>query len=382
MSGTQGPFDLAVVGAGIVGLASAYAAARAGKHVVVLERDTRANRASIRNFGFVTVTGQPAGECWRRARRSREVWADVAPQAGIAVEHRGLVMTVRRSEAKAVAQAFLATQMGEGCQWLEPADLRRQFPDLPLPGEGAVFSPHELRVESRLAIPQLTAWLAERWGVVFRMGCAVREVAPPFIDTALGRIEAAAAVVCPGDDLVTLFPEAIVPHGLTRCRLSMLRLADPGFRLPAAVMSDLGLVRYGGYSALPEAGPLRARLEREQGDCLRHGIHLIVVQSADGSLVVGDSHHNHDTPAPFALAEVEDLMLGEFEAALGLPAPPVLERWTGTYASSPTETAIIQTPAPHVRLAQVTSGTGASTAFAIGEEIIGDLFDLPAGVFA
>ena len=57
----MGRYDVAVVGAGIVGLACALAAARRGLSVVVIDRDAQANGASIRNFGFVTVTGQPRG---------------------------------------------------------------------------------------------------------------------------------------------------------------------------------------------------------------------------------------------------------------------------------------------------------------------------------
>src|SRR5947208_17025770 len=79
-------FDLAVVGAGIVGLAHALAAARLGKRVVVVDREAEAVGASIRNFGFITVTGQERGEAWRRARRSRDIWAAVAPRAGMAIE--------------------------------------------------------------------------------------------------------------------------------------------------------------------------------------------------------------------------------------------------------------------------------------------------------
>ncbi|MEI9889306.1 MAG: hypothetical protein WDN45_00480 [Caulobacteraceae bacterium] len=60
-------------------------------------------------------------------------------------------------------------------------------------------------------------------------------------------------VVCPGDDFVTLYPERIAAFGLRKCRLSMVKLADPGLRLPGALMSDLSLTRYRGYSALPEA---------------------------------------------------------------------------------------------------------------------------------
>ena len=47
-------FDLAVVGGGVIGLAHAFTAAKAGKRVAVIERDARANGASLRNFGFIS----------------------------------------------------------------------------------------------------------------------------------------------------------------------------------------------------------------------------------------------------------------------------------------------------------------------------------------
>ena len=97
-------FDLAVIGAGIVGLAHAYAAAQLGKRVIVIDRDTRANGASIRNFGFITVSGQERGVSWRRAMRSRDVWAEVAPQAGIEIVQRGFLMVARRPEASKVTR--------------------------------------------------------------------------------------------------------------------------------------------------------------------------------------------------------------------------------------------------------------------------------------
>ncbi len=93
-------FDLAVVGAGILDLAHALAAVRRGKRVVVVDRDARANGASIRNFGFITVTGQERGITWRRAMRSRDVWAEVAPQAGIRIEQEGFLLIGRWSEAE------------------------------------------------------------------------------------------------------------------------------------------------------------------------------------------------------------------------------------------------------------------------------------------
>ena len=376
-----GSVDLAVVGAGIVGLAHALAAARAGLSVAVLEREARANGASVRNFGFVTVTGQAAGDTWRRARRSRDVWAEVAPSAGIPVLHRGLVLACRRAEALAVAEHFVAGTMGAGCRLLSPAEMDAF--GVFAPGlAGGLHSPHELRVEPREALPRLAAWLAAEHGVRFLWRTHVREVSPPVIETSAGRLRAARAVVCPATDFLSLFPEAIAAHWPVRCKLSMLRLPDPGWRLPAAVMSDLGLVRYLGYAGAPSLPALRARLEAEQADALADGIHLIAVQSADGSLVVGDSHHHGDTPDPFMAEAVERRILDEARAVLRLPDDPrPVERWIGEYPSA-TAPAFIAAPLPTVRLVMVTSGTGMSTAFALAEEALADLIGLPAPVMA
>src|SRR5579859_1639148 len=367
------PFDLAVVGAGIVGLAHALAAARIGKRVVVIEREPRATGASIRNFGFVTVTGQERGATWRRARRSRDIWAAVAPEAGIAIEQRGLLVSLRHPLSLAVARAFLDTEMGEGCSLLA-ANERAALP-FPAGGlAGVLHSPHDLRVESRLAIPRLAAWLEEAWGVTFRWGAAAHSAEPPILQTSRGPVEAEAVVVCPGDDLATLYPDHIAAHRVSRCTLSMLRLADPGFRFPGAIMSDLGLVRYLGYAALPEAASLLAELARSHGEALADGVHLIVTQSADGALVVGDSHHYGPAAEPFMSARVEALILQAFREAVGLEPPPVVERWSGTYASAEAMAMFVDAPAPATRLVMVTSGTGASTAFAIAEEVVGDLY--------
>ncbi|HWY64105.1 MAG TPA: TIGR03364 family FAD-dependent oxidoreductase [Rhizomicrobium sp.] len=370
-------FDLAVVGGGIIGLAHAYAAAKLGKRVAMIERDARANGASIRNFGFITVSGQERGDSWRLARRTRDIWAEIAPAAGIAIEHHGLMLTARSPEALAVIEAFLDTEMGEGCRLMSPDAFREQAHGLGGPDlRGALYSPHELRVESRTAIPALAAWLQQVQGVTFFPETVVYAATPPRLRTSRGMIEAEVVVVCPGDDFVTLYPERIAGHGLKKCRLSMLKLASPGFRLPATLMSDLSLTRYRGYAALPQARALEAKLRAEQPSHYEHGVHLIVVQGADGGLVVGDSHHYDHLPAPFAPAEAEHAILDEYVRATGGPAPAVLERWTGIYAVADDRTYLVDTPEDNVRLVMVTSGTGASTGFGIAEKVIGELFGL------
>jgi D-hydroxyproline dehydrogenase subunit beta len=374
-------FDLAVVGAGILGLAAALAAARRGLRVIVIDRDAQANGASVRNFGFVTVSGQERGLMWARARRSRDVWREVAEAAGIPIVHTGLWMTARRPESVDVLEAFMATEMAAGCRLLSAAEARQRCPPLQAPRLLAVLeSTLELRVESREAIPRLAAWLESQHRVVFMRNSTVRLLEPPSVHTSRGRVQADRVAVCPGDDFNGLYAERLALYALTRCKLQMLRLADPGFKLPGALMSDLGLGRYPGYAQLEAGAALKARLAVEQVQHVRHGIHLIVVQSADGSLIVGDSHAYAPTPDPLSYENVDALILDEFRAALGIEPPPTLERWIGTYASAADRPVLIDAPEPSVRLAIVTCGAGASTGFAIGEELIGSLLD--AGVAA
>ncbi len=364
-------FDCLIVGAGIVGLAHALAAQRAGLRTAVIDRDTRAAGASVRNFGFITVTGQQEGLTWRRARRARDIWADITGPAGIAIHQHGLLVCARRPEALAVLEEFADTMMGDGCCILRGTDLwdigEGLRPDL----VGALYSPHELRVESRFAVGQLTAWL-ESEGVTFLPRTAALSVETGRVDTPSGKITADHIIVCPGTDLATLFPEVMARRGITLCKLHMMRVANPGFSMNTAVMSDLGLVRYLGYADSASLPALRRRLEAEQPEFLADGIHLIAVQGADGSLVVGDSHHYADTPDPFQPRAVDDRILAELSATMAVDAPEVIERWVGVYPSGP-DTAFSEAPMAGVRLVMVTSGTGASTAFAIAEETIADL---------
>ena len=369
-------YDLAVVGVGIVGIGVALAAVRQGKKVVVIERNAKAVGASIRNFGFVTISGQKAGAHWQRAMRARDIWSEIVDEAGIAVIHRGLVMPARRPEAAAVVDAFLKTPMGEKCRLMTKAEAGDLVPSLRLDGvETILYSPHELRVESSEALPKLAAWLEARHKVDFRWNTAVHAIEGTRIETSHGTIEADAVVVCPGDDFSTLFPDVIARHPLTICTLQMLRVApaQPS-RFGAAVMSDMSLARYEGFADLPEGQTLGKRLDIEEAESRAAGIHLIAVQSADGSLVVGDSHVYGNAQQPFASERFDQLILDEFDRVFDLPGRTVVNRWIGTYASSKERTVLVERPADHIRLVMVTGGTGASTGFALGEQVIGDLY--------
>ncbi len=369
-------YDIAIVGGGIIGLAHAYAAAVRGKKVIVLDRDAQSNGASIRNFGFVTITGQAAGDCWTKARRTREIWEEVANAASIDILQQGMLLAARHGPAETLIDAFLKTEMGSECKKITTKEAQQRVPGLrPEAAQFALSSPHEIRVESREALPRLAAFLREKLGVAFQWNTHVHAVDAPSILTSNGIVEAEVAIVCPGDDFTGLFADRLQKYEPTRCKLQMLRIASQASaKFEATLLSELSLARSSGYAGLPGLTELQLQLNSEMPDQRVNDIHLIVAQSSDGSLVVGDSHHYAKTPDPFGSTAVEEFMLAELDRVLALPGRSVSTRWVGTYASAPGRWRITDQPSDAVRIVVVTSGCGASTCFAIAEETIGGLF--------
>ncbi|MCG8365090.1 MAG: FAD-dependent oxidoreductase [Pseudanabaenales cyanobacterium] len=99
--------DVLIVGAGIVGMAHALAAAKQGKRVVVFERNPYCVGASIRNFGMVWPIGQPSGSLLDRALRSREIWLEAADGAGFHANPCGSLHLAYRPDEMAVLEEFV-----------------------------------------------------------------------------------------------------------------------------------------------------------------------------------------------------------------------------------------------------------------------------------
>lgn len=100
--------DIAIIGAGILGLSHAYAAARRGLRVTVFERSEQPLGASVRNFGQALITGQAPGPMLDLAREARPIWAHLAESAGFHIRRQGSLLFARDEAEEQVLDAFCA----------------------------------------------------------------------------------------------------------------------------------------------------------------------------------------------------------------------------------------------------------------------------------
>src|SRR5262245_54090551 len=109
--------NVTIVGAGILGLAHAYAYAKRGHNVRIFERSSRAHGSSIRNFGLIWPIGQPAGEMTQMAMLSRRICMELLNDAQIPHSSRGSLHLAYHPDEEAVIQEFLTREPFRG-KWV------------------------------------------------------------------------------------------------------------------------------------------------------------------------------------------------------------------------------------------------------------------------
>ena len=363
--------DLVVVGGGIVGLAHAWHAARAGLQVVLVERDAHAVGASVRNFGHVCTTAQ-AGDVLALALEANQDWRALAEDAGFALRPVGTAVLARTAAERAVLEEFADERGRDTVRLLEPeaaADLVGFAP----PGlVGAAHLPGDLRVDGPDAIAAIAAHL-QRIGVEILWRTNVLGVESGLVRTTRGAIRCAWTVVAVGHDVDRLFPDLADGHRLLRCRLRMLEIDPPGgARIAPAVLTGSSILRYDGLAQQPSAAAVRAELERDTPALLAHDVNLMLTQRPDGRVVVGDTHVRSVVEDPFEDESADELILDEIQRLTGA-RPVVRRRWRGVYASSAVGPFLVAEPARDVTVASVTTGIGMTTALGLARRVLKNL---------
>jgi len=356
----SGGYDLAVVGAGIVGLGHAVAALERGRRVVVVERATQVAGATVRNFGHAGFSAH-AGEAGEYARVAREAWLRIASRAGLWARETGTLMVARHEDELA---ALREAGIGEPLSADAVADLA------PVRGAvGGALLRGDLQVDPRHAGPAIAAWLATQ-GVEFRWRTAALGAEPGVLHTARGEIRAEAIVFAVNADVDQLFPGIAEDHGVRRCGLDMM-LAD-GVGLPIPVLTGSSMLRYSAFADAPSIADVRTRIAAEEPAMIERDVNQMYTERPDGTLLVGDTHSRGETIAPFQDEADFALLQRLGEDLFGRPLR-IRQRWQGVYATAPGDFLRVA-PMDGVRVVSVTTGIGMATGLGLAESVIAELW--------
>jgi FAD dependent oxidoreductase TIGR03364 len=370
---------VAIVGAGIIGLAHAWSAAERGHRVTVFERSDWAHGASVRNFGMIWPIGQSAGEWHEVALHSRRRWLQLGEVAGVWVNPCGSLHLAHRNDEWPVLQEFeaQARKLGYDCKLLTANQVQAISPAAnPSDLIGGLFSHSELCVNPRAAVKQIPRWLAERFDVQFRFSTTVTAIQPSEAgsEIAVRTTDGAAhiadrVVVCSGADFQTLFPEELARHPLLRCKLQMLKTAPQpaAWRLGPHLASGLTLRHYKNFAICPSLAALKQRVAAETPELDRYGIHVMASQNDSGEVILGDSHEYDADVEPFDKSVIDDLMLRELRTLLQLPNMTIAERWHGYYVKHPSQPAVEAEPLPNVHLCTAVGGAGMTLSLGLAD---------------
>ncbi|MFH8382184.1 NAD(P)/FAD-dependent oxidoreductase [Kitasatospora sp. NPDC018058] len=173
------PLDVVVVGAGVVGAACAYYAARAGLAVAVVDRGPVAGGTTGAGEGNVLVSDKEPGPELDLALLSARLWRDLAEELGPAVEYepKGGVVVAATGAGQEALRAFATGQTAAGVVAEEvPGERLRELEPHLAPGlAGGFHYPQDAQVQPALAAAHLVRE-ARRMGAELITGESVTAV--------------------------------------------------------------------------------------------------------------------------------------------------------------------------------------------------------------
>ncbi len=203
--------DVLVIGAGVIGISTAYYLAKAGVSVCVCEKGRVAGEQSGRNWGWIRQQGRDPAEV-SLAMEANRLWEEISGEVDedIGFARTGVLFAAADPEHLATLEAWLdvAQQHQLDTRLLTGAEVDAILKGPPSRQIGGLYTPSDAKAEPFRAVPALTGALKRRGGIV-RENCAVRSLiteggAVTGVVTEDGEVRAQ-SVVCAGGAWTTRF---------------------------------------------------------------------------------------------------------------------------------------------------------------------------------
>ncbi len=323
-----------VVGAGVVGLATAYTLIQNGIKVTILEKNSTPTGASIRNFGMIWPIGQPSGPRLELALASRAIWLEMSNQVGFHLNPNGSLHLAYHQDEKDLLVEFIEDQQhNRKIKWLNPEQAAEKSQAINTQGLlGAMYSEEEMLIDPREAISKLFNWLGSHPSCTLLCNTPILSIDGNTCSGPTGKWTADQLFICSGAEIELLYPNILKEHGVL-CELQMMRTGTQpnNFKLGPSLCGGLTLLHYQAFHGLTTLKSLSNRLQEEHNDLLNLGIHVMAAQNHSGEVTIGDSHQYAPSFEPFIQQSINQKILDYLDRFCRLPDPVIQSYWKGVY---------------------------------------------------
>lgn len=382
----KSPYDLIVVGAGVLGTFHAIHAARSGKTVLLTEKDQYPVNATVRNFGQAVPSGMSA-DWLNYARRSTELYNEIQQEFDISVRNNGTVYISSDPDELQLIHELKERMDGvdyeaqllssEGCLTKWPS-LSKHYCN------GGLFFPQEVSVEPEKLIYRLLAYAVKKYpNLTYKpsttvIDCSTTSDQVVITTASQEKYRAEKVIVCSGGEFKLLFTDLFKESGIVVSKLQMMRtLPMPEVQLEGNILTGLSIRRYEAFEECPSFSKLTT--PDHYTELKKWGIHILFKKATDGSIIIGDSHEyadvNHTDDLGFGINNyINELMIKEAQQIVKFDVSKIASSWAGFYPQHNSKHIVEYDIADRIHIRTAIGGKGMTSAAGYSEASIKSIY--------
>ncbi|WP_370424815.1 TIGR03364 family FAD-dependent oxidoreductase [Tenacibaculum dicentrarchi] len=380
-------YDLIVVGGGVLGTFHAYHAAKKGLSVAILERDTKPQGATVRNFGQVVPSGM--NQKWQNyGRESLAIYKDIQSQFDVTIRQNGTVYLASNDEEVQLIEELhqinknnnYTSNLLTKAQCLDKyAGLRADY------CKAGLFFPEEVTVEPKTMIHRLHSFLSAEKNIDIYYNTTVintEEINNEVVATASNNIEfkASKVIICNGVDFKTLYPSIYNNSDLVVAKLQMMQTKpQKNYTLDGSILTGSTIRRYEAFEECASWNQIKAKEDPDSFQ-KKYGVHILFKQATDGSIILGDSHEyanakNSDDLGFDLNEDIDNFMIAEAKKIIDLPTYDIQYKWAGFYSQCKEKDIFEYAVSDNVHVVTGIGGKGMTGSAGFSKENINKIFN-------
>ncbi|QOG00685.1 TIGR03364 family FAD-dependent oxidoreductase [Flavobacterium sp. MDT1-60] len=380
-------YDLIIVGSGVLGTFHAYHALQKGMSVAILEKNSKPEGATVRNFGQVVPSGMDRK--WQNfGKESLKFYKDIQSQFDISIRENGTVYLASNEEEMQLIEELHQINISndyesslltkEQCL-SKYAGLRSDY------CTGGLFFPQEVTVEPSTMIHKLHHYMTTNLGLDLFMNTTVLNVGNrndgvvATISTGL-EYKASKIIICNGSDFKILYPEIYNNSDLVVSKLQMLQTKPQNnYKLDGSILTGLTIRRYESFEECKSYAAIKAKEDPDSFE-KKYGVHILFKQALDGSVILGDSHEYAPAKDIDALGfdlnmDIDNFMIEEAKKIIDLPTYEIQNRWFGMYSQCKTKDIFEHTVDENIHIITGIGGKGMTGSAGFAKHNIDKIFN-------